>query len=142
MTAKERKVVIAEKIKDESALREEMQAVTADPEAEYMGPAKSGGKWFRNNKTGALYRVDKGEEGYEVKEIRKDEATNALKKRTRGDGPTRNELMETAKAKKIANFRVMNKEELAEVVKPGTVASRIKEIQETAVKRWKSGWKS
>jgi len=142
MTAKERKVVIAEKIKDESALREEMQAVTADPEAEYMGPAKSGGKWFRNNKTGALYRVDKGEEGYEVKETRKDEATNVHKKRTRGDGPTRNELMETAKAKKIANFRVMNKEELAEVVKPGTVASRIKEIQETAVKRWKSGWKS
>ena len=142
MTAKERTEVIAEETKKESVLREEMQAVTRDPEAKYMGPAKSGGKWFRNHKTGVLYRVDKTDNGYEVKETRKAEVTKAHKKGMKDDGPTRNELMETAKAKKITNFRVMSKEELAEVVKPGAAPSRIKEIQEVAVKRWKSGWGS
>jgi len=142
MTAKERKAQVAEEMKKESVLREEMQRVTAVPEAKYMGPAKAGGMWFRNHKTGVLYRVDKAGNGYEVKETRKAEVARAHKKRTRGDGPTRNELMETAKAKKIINFRVMNKEELAEVVKPGTAPSRIKEIQDVAVKRWKAGWKS
>ena len=57
-------------------------------------------------------------------------------------GPSRNELMEAVRARKVKNFRVMNKEELAEVMKDGTTAGRIKEIQEIAVKRWKSGWKS
>ena len=57
-------------------------------------------------------------------------------------GTTRQELMKIAKAKRIANFGVLNKAELAEVVNPRTTAKRVKEIQETAVKRWKSGWKS
>jgi hypothetical protein len=35
----------------------------------------------------------------------------------------------------------MNKAELVEVLKSGTTAKRIAEIQKTAVKRWKSGWK-
>lgn len=142
MTAKERKAQIAEEGKKESGLRQEMQAVIGDPDAAYMGPAKAGGKWFRNHKTGTLYRVDKGEKGYEVKETRKTEAAKASKKKTKGDGPTRNELMEAVKAKKVKNFRVMNKEELAEILKPGTTESRIREIQETAVARWKSGWTS
>jgi len=138
MTARERQVVVAEETKKESAVRQEMQKVTGDPEAKYMGPAKSGGKWFKNHKTGTLYRV----EGNEVKETRKTEVAKGktLNKKTRGDGPTRNELMLAVKAKKVANFRVMNKAELAEVLKPGTTPNRIKEIQETAVKRWKSGW--
>lgn len=54
---------------------------------------------------------------------------------------TRQELMKIAKAKRIANFAVLNKAELVEVINPRTTKSRIKEIQETAVKRWKSGWK-
>ena len=57
-------------------------------------------------------------------------------------GPRRNELMEAVRAKKVKNFRVMNKEELAEILKPDTTPVRIREIQEIAVKRWKSGWKS
>ena len=57
-------------------------------------------------------------------------------------GTTRQELMKIAKAKRIANFGVLNKAELAEVVNSRTTAKRIREIQETAVKRWKSGWKS
>ena len=137
VTAKERQVVVAEETKKEIAVRQEMQAVIGDPDAKYMGPAKGGGKWFKNHKTGTLYRVD----GNEVKETRKSEVTKASKKKAKDDGPSRNELMLAVKAQKIKNFRVMNKEELAEVLKTDATASRIKEIQETAVKRWKSGWK-
>lgn len=141
MTAKEKQAAVAEETKQESEVRQEMQVVIGDPDARYMGIAKSGGKWFRNQKTGTLYRIDKGGSGYEVKETRKSEVTKASKKKAKGGGPSRNELMLAVKAKKITNFRVMNKEELAEILKDGTTTSRIKEIQETAVKRWKSGWK-
>ena len=48
---------------------------------------------------------------------------------------------EAAKEKKIKNFRILNKMELAEVLKSGTTVARIKQIEEGAVKRWKSGWK-
>lgn len=141
VTAKEKQIAVAEETKKEGEVRHEMQVVTGDPDARYMGIAKSGGKWFRNQKTGTLYRVDKGENGYEVKETRQtEEAKVKAKKRAKGDGPSRNELMLAAKEKKITNFRVMNKEELAEVLKSGTTAVRIKQIEEGAVKRWKSGW--
>ena len=98
------------------------------------------------NTEGTLYRVDKGENGYEVKETRKQEEVQVkgkvIKRKSETGGPTRQELMELARSKKIKNFRVMNKEELAEVVKEITSKSRAKEIEEAAVKRWKSGWKS
>ena len=118
-------------------------AVTGDPQAKKMGKAKTGGEWFKNDKTGTLYRVEKVGNGYELKETRKGQvvAQKALKKIAKDDNPTRSELMEAVKAKNIANFRVMNKEELAEVLKPGTTPTRIKAIQEGAVKRWKAGWK-
>ena len=118
-------------------------AVTGDPQAKKMGKAKTGGEWFKNDKTGTLYRVEKVGSGYELKETRKGQVAteNTLKKRAKNDGPTRNELMLAVKAKKISNFRVMNKEELAEVLKPGITPTRIKAIQEGAVKRWKAGWK-
>ena len=136
MTAKERQVAVAEETKKESAAKQEMQKVTGDPEAKYMGPAKGGGRWFKNHKTGTLYRV----EDNEVKETRKSEVSKSAKKKAKDDGPSRNELMLAAKAKKITNFRILNKAELTEVLKPGTTPSRIKAIQESAVKRWKSGW--
>ena len=95
------------------------------------------------NREGTLYRVDKGGNGYEVKETRKtkEDLVETAEKKDKASGPSRQELMEAVKAKKITNFRIMNKTELAEIVKPGTTNIRIKEIQETAVKRWKSGWK-
>ena len=142
MTAKERQVAVSEETKKESAVRQEMQKVTGDPDAKYMGPAKGGGKWLNNPKTGALYRVEKSGSGYELKETRKGPVAGSKVKKAKAEGPTRNELMLAVKAKKVANFRVMNKEELAEVLKPGTTPSRIKAIQEGAVKRWKSGWSS
>ena len=122
-----------------------MQTATKDPDAKYMGPAKSGGKWFKNYKTGTLYRVDKGEAGFEVKETRKQEEGipvkgKVSKKKSERSGLSRQELMELARSKKIKNFRVMNKAELVEIIKSGTTAARAKEIEETAVKRWKSGW--
>lgn len=143
MTPKEREAVVADDVKKESVVRQEMQKITGDQDARYMGVAKDGGKWFKNHKTGTLYRIDIGTNGYELKETRKAQVVKekTLKKRTKGDGPTRNELMLAVKAKKIANFRVMNKAELAEILKPDTTPSRIKEIQEIAVKRWQSGWK-
>ena len=138
MTAKEKQVVVVEEAKKEGVIRQDMQAVIGDADAKYMGIAKTGGKWFKNHKTGTLYRVD----GNEVKETRKTQVASKVCRQKGDAGPTRNELMLAVRAKKIANFRVMNKEELAEVIKDGTTASRITEIQEIAVKRWKSGWKS
>ncbi|MDP3791252.1 MAG: hypothetical protein Q8R38_04315 [Candidatus Omnitrophota bacterium] len=143
MIAKKKQAVSIAEVKKEAGLYLEMQAVIGDPDAKYLGIAKGGGKWFKNYKTGTLYRTDKGENGYEVKETRKPKegAVKATNKKVKISGPTRQELMEEAKAKKIANFRVMNKVELAEAVKPSTAKGRIEEIQEAAVKRWKSGWK-
>ena len=65
-----------------------------------------------------------------------------INKNVKSGDLARQELMKVAKAKKIANFAVLNKAELIEVISPRITKSRIKEIQETAVKRWKSGWKS
>jgi len=141
MITREKQAVVEAKKEDDLYL--EMRAVIGDADAKYMGTAKSGGRWFKNHKTGTLYRVDKGGNGYEVKEIRKaeEDTVEADKKKVKTAGSTRQAIIEEAKAKKIVNFRVMNKAELTEAVKPGTTANRIKEIQETAVKRWKSGWK-
>lgn len=55
-------------------------------------------------------------------------------------GPSRHELMLQAKAKGIKNFRVLNKEELVEILKEGTTQERINEIVSGAVARWKAGW--
>ena len=139
-----KKQATAVEVKKDDDLYLEMQAVIGDANAKYMGTAKSGGRWFKNHRTGTLYRVDKGGNGYEVKETRKtkEDLVETAEKKDKISGPTRQELMEAVKAKKITNFRIMNKTELAEIVKPDTTNIRIKEIQETAVKRWKSGWTS
>jgi len=55
-------------------------------------------------------------------------------------GPSRNELMLQAKERDIKNFRVINKEELIEILKEGTTQERINEIVSGAVARWKAGW--
>jgi hypothetical protein len=134
---KERKdMTVAEKeiVGKEDALVK-MQAVIGDADAKHMGIAKDGGEWFKNPKTGALYRVDKSEDGYEVKETKQSDQNNMHKTTT--TGPSRKELMEEAKAKKIKYFRIMNKSELGEVIATGCSTKRIIEIQTAAVKRWK-----
>jgi predicted amidophosphoribosyltransferase len=54
--------------------------------------------------------------------------------------PSRHELMLQAKERGIKNFRVINKEELVEILKEGTTQERINEIVSGAVTRWKAGW--
>ena len=64
------------------------------------------------------------------------------KQAARPDGSTvsRNQMMIQAKEKGIRNFRILNKAELTEILKPDTSQERAKEIVDTAVSRWKSGW--
>ncbi len=57
-----------------------------------------------------------------------------------GKEPSRNELMLKAKERGIKNYRVINKEELIEILKEGTAQERINEIVSGAVARWKAGW--
>jgi hypothetical protein len=71
-------------------------------------------------------------------------SVKASKEAESGEAPakklSRNELMLQAKAKGIKNFRVINKEDLVEILKEGTTQERINEIVSGAVTRWKSGW--
>lgn len=53
---------------------------------------------------------------------------------------TRNALMLQAKDRGIRNFRVLNKEELAQVVADDVTQERINEVVAGAVTRWKAGW--
>jgi len=53
---------------------------------------------------------------------------------------TRNALMLQAKDRGIKNFRVLNKEELAQVLADGVTQERINEVVAGSVARWKAGW--
>jgi uncharacterized protein (DUF342 family) len=53
---------------------------------------------------------------------------------------TRNALMLQAKELGIRNFRVLNKEELAQVLADGVTPERINEVVAGSVARWKAGW--
>ena len=53
---------------------------------------------------------------------------------------TRNALMLQAKERSIRNFRVLNKEELLQVLADDVTKDRINEVVAGAVTRWKSGW--
>jgi hypothetical protein len=53
---------------------------------------------------------------------------------------SRNDLMLRAKDRGIKNFRVLNREELAQVLADDVTQERIKDVVAGAVARWKSGW--
>lgn len=55
-------------------------------------------------------------------------------------GASRNELMMTAKERGVKNFRVLNKQELTEVLKNIGDQKAVDAIVAGAVVRWKSGW--
>lgn len=55
-------------------------------------------------------------------------------------GSTRNELMQTAKQRGVKNFRVLNKQELADVLKNIGDQKAVDAIVAGAVARWKAGW--
>ncbi len=85
-------------------------------------------KYYANKKPKATFRTaEKRPKEAKIKE-------------TQAESPSRNELMLQAKAKGIKNFRVINKEELTEILKAGTTKERINEIVSEAVARWKSTW--
>jgi hypothetical protein len=53
---------------------------------------------------------------------------------------TRSALMLQAKDRGVRNFRVLNKEELTQVLADDVTQERINEVVAGAVARWKSGW--
>ena len=55
-------------------------------------------------------------------------------------GASRNELMMTAKERGIRNFRVLNKQELSDVLKNIGDRKVVDAIVAGAVTRWKFGW--
>ncbi len=55
-------------------------------------------------------------------------------------GVSRNELMMTAKERGVKNFRVLNKQELSDVLKNIGDQKAVDAIVAGAVARWKSGW--
>ena len=55
-------------------------------------------------------------------------------------GASRNELMLAAKERGVKNFRVLNKQELADVLKNISDQKEVDAIVAGAVARWKSGW--
>ena len=55
-------------------------------------------------------------------------------------GASRNELMLAAKDRGVKNFRVLNKQELADVLKNIGDQKAVDAIVAGAVARWKSGW--
>lgn len=55
-------------------------------------------------------------------------------------GVSRNELMLTAKERAVKNFRVLNKQELADVLRNIGDHKAVDAIVAVAVARWKSGW--
>jgi len=57
-------------------------------------------------------------------------------------GASRNELMMTAKDRGVKNFRVLNKQELSEVLKNIGDQEAVDTIVAGAVTRWKAGWGS
>jgi len=55
-------------------------------------------------------------------------------------GASRNELMIAAKERGVKNFRVLNKQELSDVLKNIGDQKAVDAIVAGAVARWKSGW--
>lgn len=55
-------------------------------------------------------------------------------------GASRHELMMTAKERGVKNFRVLNKQELNDVLKNISDQKTVDSIVVEAVARWKSGW--
>ena len=55
-------------------------------------------------------------------------------------GASRNELMITAKERGVKNFRVLNKQELTDILKNIGDQKAVDAIVAGAVARWKSGW--
>lgn len=122
--AKAERERIADRIKARNGEQEKKDAVKKDPSAgaPKVGPAKD--------------QVVKAQADTAQKAV-----VNKPKAAKQASEGSRAAMMKQAQASGIKYFRVMNKEELAEVLKSGTSKARIEDIATGAVKRWKEGWK-
>lgn len=86
----------------------------------------------------------KKQKAVEVKEPKKVSAETSSSKEgiVMHAGASRNELMLAAKERGVKNFRVLNKQELGEVLKNIGDQKAVDTIVAGAVARWKSGWGS
>lgn len=86
----------------------------------------------------------KKQKAVEVKEPKKvsAEASSPKEGIVMHAGASRNELMLVAKERGVKNFRVLNKQELADVLKNIGDQKAMNVIVAGAVARWKSGWGS
>lgn len=75
-----------------------------------------------------------------VKKVSVDKSPSAKEGIILHDKATRQELMMTAKEKGVKNFRVLNKQELADVLKNIGDQKAVDAIVAGAVARWKAGW--
>jgi len=86
----------------------------------------------------------KKQKAVEVKEPKKVSAETSSPKEgiVMHAGVSRNELMIAAKERGVKNFRVLNKQELANVLKNIGDQKAVDAIVVGAVARWKAGWGS
>lgn len=79
------------------------------------------------------------EEEIEMAKKKKAEKAQSAGTKKEDGGKTRTALMLEVQRMGVKNFRVMNKEELSEIV-AGASKDRTQAIMEGAVLRWKGGW--
>lgn len=88
----------------------------------------------------ATKQKNKKQKVVENKKVAVDNSTSPKEGIILHAGASRNELMMTAKEKGIKNFRVLNKQELTDVLKNIGDQKAVDTIVADAVVRWKSGW--
>ena len=119
--------------------------LTGDPDAKRMGPAKSGGNWFKNYHTGKLYRIEKRGDALVLAETRESQQPASAEKKQASQiatgGTSRKELMEEARSRKIKYFRILSKSELMQTLDKETTPETLAKIQGEAIKRWKQSSK-
>jgi len=82
----------------------------------------------------------KKQKAVEDKKVSADSASSPKEGIVMHVGASRNELMVTAKERGVKNFRVLNKQELSDVLKNIGDQKAVDAIVTGAVARWKAGW--
>ena len=121
---------------EQEAPQDQIVTLLTGTGAKRMGPAKGGGCWYRSQ-AGKLYRIQEVNGEYKIMETKEQTAPVASKKAKKVDGPSRQELMGQAKARKIKYFRILSRQELQEVLREGAKTEDVERVIATAIKRWK-----
>ena len=120
--------------------------LTTDANVKRLGPAKEGGTWFRNVKSGALYRVDTIEGTLKIVETKKiaekaagkakEPAKKAAKAAPEAKGDSRAAMMQQAKVKGYKYYRILSKDNLRLILDTKCSAGERDKIIEAAKKKW------